>query len=123
MAVKKVTISDVSFKGDGSAMLAVGDAATEADTLAALSMPEYTARTVSIQGTFGGATVVVNGSLDGTNFAGLNNLAGSAISKTSAATVGVQDNVRYYQPAMSGGSSQSLVVSMLFIGAKRYAGG
>lgn len=120
MAVKAVTVTDVSKVGDGSAMLAVWAAATEADTFAAVPMPEYQARSISIQGTFGGATVVVNGSIDGTNFTGLTNPAGVAISKTSAAVVGVFEAVRYYQPAHSGGSSESLTVSMLFIGPRRY---
>lgn len=120
MAVKVATISDVSFKQDGSAMLAVWASATEADTFAAVKMPEYVQRTVSIQGTFGGATVVVNGSIDGTNYTGLTNPAGVAISKTSAAVVGVFESTQYYQPAASGGTGQVLVLSMLFVGARRY---
>lgn len=120
MAVKTATVSDVSYKGDGSAMLAVWQATTESDSFAPVKMPEYTARSISIQGTFGGATVVVNGSLDGTNYTGLSNPAGNAISKTSAAVVGVVESTVYYQPAASSGSSQSLVVSMLFVGPRRY---
>lgn len=120
MATKAAVISDVSFKGDGSAMLAVWPNATESDTLSPVKMPEYTARTISIQGTFGGATVVINGSIDGTNYSGLTNPAGSAISKTSAAVVGVFEATQYYQPVASGGSSQILTVSMLFIGQRKY---
>lgn len=120
MAVKVATISDVSFKGDGSAMLAVWASATEADTYAPVKMPEYVQRSVSIQGTFGGSTTVLNGSIDGTNYSGLSNPAGTAISKTSAAVVGVYESTQYYQPVSSGGTGQILVVSMLFVGARRY---
>lgn len=120
MAVKAVTFSDVSAKTDGSAILAVWAATTEADTFVAVKMPEYSSRSISIQGTFGGATVVVNGSIDGTNFTGLTNPAGSAISKTSAAVVGVFESVVYYQPSASGGTGQSLTVSMLFVRQRQY---
>lgn len=120
MATKVATVTDASFKGDGSAMKAVWATATESDTLAPISMPEYSARSISIQGTFGGATVVINGSIDGTNYSGLSNPAGSAISKTSAAVVGVFESTVFYQPVASGGSSQILTVSMLFVGPRRY---
>lgn len=119
MAVKAATISDVSPNGDGSAMQVVWAATTEADTFAAIKMPGYPARSLSVQGTFGSATVVLNGSIDGTNYSGLSNPAGTAISKTSAAVVGVFEATLYYQPAASGGSSQSLTVSMLFTTAQR----
>lgn len=120
MAVKSATISDVSPNGDGSAMQVVWAAATSADTFAAVKMPGFSARSVSIQGTFGSATVVVNGSIDGTNFSGLTNMAGTALSKTSAFCGGISDAVLYYQPAASGGGgSQSLVLSMLFTGPRR----
>lgn len=119
MAAKAATITDVSPNGDGSAMQAVWAAATEADTFAAIKMAGFSARSISIQGTFGSATVVLNGSIDGTNYSGLSNAAGVAISKTSAAVVGVFEATLYYQPAASGGSSQSLTVSMLFTGPRR----
>jgi hypothetical protein len=120
MAVKAATITDVSFKQDGTAMQVVWAAATESDTFAPVKMPEYGARSISIQGTFGSATVVLNGSIDGTNYSGLTNPAGVAISKTSAAVVGVFESTVYYQPAASGGTGQSLTVSMLFVGVRRY---
>lgn len=115
MAVKSATISDVSINGDGSATLVTWAAATNADSYAAVKMPGYTARSISIQGTFGSSTTVLNGSIDGTNYSGLTNMAGTAISKTGAAVSGVSEAVLYYQPASSGGDgTQSLVVSMLF---------
>lgn len=120
MAVKAATITDVSPNGDGSAVQVVWAAATSADSFAAVKMPGFSARSISIQGTFDSATVVINGSIDGTNYSGLTNMAGSALSKTSAFVGGVGDATLYYQPAASGGGgSQSLVVSMLFTGPRR----
>lgn len=123
MATKTATITDVSFKQDGSAMKAVWASTTEADTFAPISMPEYIQRSVSMQGTFGSATVVLNGSIDGTNYTGLTNPAGVAISKTSAAVVGVSESTVFYQPVASGGTGQALTLSMLFVGARRYPNG
>ena len=120
MTVKAATISDVSPNGDGSAMLAVWPTTTEADTFGAIKMPGYAARVVSIQGTFGGATVVLAGSVDGTNYSNLSNPAGSTISKTGAAVVGVWEAPLYYQPSASGGTGQGLVVSMLFTNPRRF---
>lgn len=119
MAVKAATLTDVSANGDGSAMQAVWASAATGDTCAAIKMPGFTARSISIQGTFDSATVVVNGSIDGTNYSGLTNMAGSALSKTSAFCGGVSDATLYYQPAFSGGGgSQALVISMLFTRAR-----
>ncbi len=120
MATKTATLTDVSPNGDGSAMLVVWAAVTNADTWAAIKMPGFTARSISVQGTFDSATIVINGSIDGTNYTGLTNMAGTAISRTTAAVVGVSEAVLYYQPATSGGGgSQSSVVSMLFTGPRR----
>jgi|SRR3954466_7942308 hypothetical protein len=120
MAVIKATITDMSSKGDGSAQRVVWAAVTESDTFAAAAMPEYTARSVHVSGTFGGATVVLNGSNTGTNYFGLNNMAGTAISVATEALKQVLEGVINYQPAASGGTSQSLTVTMLFVGPRRY---
>lgn len=113
-------ITDISPSGDKSAMQALWTLVTESNTLGPVYMPAYTARSISFEGTFGGATAVINGSNDGTNYSGLNNLQGSAVSKTSAAIVQIQESTIYYQPAISGGSSQSMTVTMLFVGPRRY---
>ena len=120
MAVKAATTTDVSVNGDGSALMAVWASAAAADSWAAIKMPGYTARSVSAQGTFDSATVVLNGSIDGTNYTGLTDMAGVAISKTGAAVSGVSEATLYYQPAASGGGgSQALVLSMLFTSVPR----
>lgn len=120
MAAIKATITDVSAKTDGSAMSVVWSGVTESDTFAAVAMPAYTARSVHVSGTFGSATVVLNGSNTGTNYFGLNNLAGTAISITSEGLKACQEAVINYQPSASGGTSQSLTVTMLFVGPRRY---
>lgn len=86
---------------------------TEADTFAPLNLDRvYTKATIQIGGTFGGATVVVNGSNDNTTYAGLSNQAGTAISVTAAAIKSVYEAPNYIQPSASGGTAQSLTVKL-----------
>lgn len=73
-------------------------------------------RTVQIGGTFGAATVVLEGSLDGTNYITLTDPQGNAISKTSAALEAVSEIVNFIRPSTSGGTGTSVTVTMLFRG-------
>jgi len=114
MATIKPTVTDVSFKGNGSAWQVQWTPVTEADTCAVVKFPEYADRSIQVAGTFGSATVVLNGSNDGTNFAGLRDPSHTAISITSAAIQAVLENTVYTQPSISGGTGQSLTISMLF---------
>ncbi len=120
MAAIKVTTSDASFKQDGSAIKAVWAAVDENSTFAPLQAPEYSQRSVHVSGTFGGSTVVLNGSNTGTNFFGLHDLQDAAFSVTSEGLEQIQEGVLQYQPAASGGTGQSLTVTMLFVGPRRY---
>lgn len=70
-------------------------------------------RTVQIVGTFGGATVTLQGSLDGTNWATLTDAQGNAISVTSAALEAVTELVRYIRPVVTGGSGTDVTVLLL----------
>lgn len=120
MAAIKATINDVSSKSDGSAMAVVWSAVTESDTFVAVAMPGYFRASVHVSGTFGGATVLLKGGNTVVNVFGLNDLQDSAISMTSEGVAEVQEGTRYYQPTHSGGSSESVTVTMLFQGPRRY---
>lgn len=120
MATIKETTTDVSIVTDGSAMKVVWATVTENDTFAAVAMAGYTARSIHVSGTFGGATVVLKGSNTGTNYFGLGDPQGVAISVTSEGLKSSQDSVINYQPTASGGTGQSLTVTMLFVGPRRY---
>jgi hypothetical protein len=80
----------------------------------AVQMPGSADRTVQITGTFDSATVVMQGSLDGTNWFTLGDPQGNTISKTSAALEAISELVRYIRPSTSGGGgTQSLTVMLL----------
>lgn len=66
-------------------------------------------------GTFGGATVALQGSVDGTNYFDLDDLGGSAVVLTAAGGTGVAagDVPRYIRPATSGGTGTDVDVYVL----------
>lgn len=88
---------------------------TENDTCVALDEPDALDASAQIAGTFGGATVLLQGSLDTSNFATLNDAGGAAISKTAAALVGVREKVRSWKPSASGGTGQSVTVTLRIV--------
>lgn len=87
----------------------------------ALEMPAWADRSVQITGTFDSATVVLQGSNDGTNWATLSDPQGNPISATSAKLEQIEEITRYIRPSTSGGSSsQSITVTVLITGARRF---
>ena len=71
-------------------------------------------RTMQVCGTFGGATVGMQGSLDGTNWAALTDPQGNAVSKTAAALEALTELVRFVRPVVTGGTGTDVTV-MLFM--------
>jgi len=79
-------------------------------------MPGSQFKSFQVEGTFGSATVICQGSNDGTNYETLHDLNGNAVSFTAAGLKSVEEVVRYVRPSASGGSgSQSVTVSMLMV--------
>jgi hypothetical protein len=71
-------------------------------------------RSVQFEGTFGGATFVLEGSNDGTNYHTLKDPFGNGIEVTAAGFVGVMEVARYVRPRGSGGTGTDVDV-FLFI--------
>jgi hypothetical protein len=78
----------------------------------AVAMPGHADRSVQVFGTFGGATVIFEGSNEAspTTYATLNDPFGTALSKTLAGLFGIAEMVRYFRPRVSGGSGTSVTV-------------
>lgn len=64
---------------------------------------QYADRSVQVSGTFGGATVVIEGSNDGTNWATLTDPQGNALNITSAKIEQVMEICLHVRPRVSGG--------------------
>ena len=80
----------------------------------AVEMGGFSDRSIQISGTFNGATVVLQGSNDGTNYHTLTDPQGNAISFTSADRIEqIMELTRYVKPVSTGGGgSQSLTVTI-----------
>ena len=77
---------------------------------------EYDKRCVSITGTFGGATVTLQGSNDDTNYFTLTDQQTVAISKTAAALEQVNELPRFVKPVVTGGDGTTdidVIITML----------
>jgi hypothetical protein len=83
---------------------------TESDTATAIEMGAFPDRSVQVVGTFGGATVVLQGSNDGTNWVTLNDYQGNAISLTATGLKPIAEVTRYIRPSASGGTGQDVDV-------------
>jgi len=70
-------------------------------------------RTVQVFGTFGGATIGMQGSLDGINWAPLTDAQGNAIAMTAAGLEAITELVRFTRPVVTGGSGTSVTVMLL----------
>lgn len=71
---------------------------------------------VQVTGTFGGATVTLTGSNDGTNYVTMKDVYGTAISFTSAGMANFNGLPLYIKPAISGGTSDDVDVTIIYRG-------
>lgn len=85
----------------------------------AWDVASLTDRTVQVSGTFDSATVVLEGSNDGTTYATLKDPFGNAVSFTAAGMAQTVESCRYVRPRHSGGTSvESLTITMTAIGKR-----
>jgi hypothetical protein len=83
----------------------------DSDTCVATTTAQYNRACVQTKGTFSSATIVLQGSNDeGTTFAPLTDLTGTAISHTSAGIDGVGESPLEMRPSSTGGSSSSTTI-------------
>lgn len=81
---------------------------------APVSLPWATKATFQVYGTFGGATVAMQGSNDGTNWVGLTIFStGAALSFAAAGMLSSAEFPLYIRPFLSGGAASSVTVTAL----------
>lgn len=104
-------ISAVKSLTEQEDLLLTWSSITESDTALTVDL-EQVVEEISIQltGTFGGATVLIQGSNDGTNYETLKQLDGSSASFTAVALASILERPLYLKPSISGGSSQSITI-------------
>ena len=111
-------ITPTTTQIDGNCHVVSWAAIGDSDTCTAVAFSGASDKTVQINGTFGSATIVIQGSIDGTNYVTLTDPQGNALSKTSAAIETIMENVRYIRPSTSGGTASSVNVYILMGGAR-----
>lgn len=93
---------------DGGAMLFSWSDMKSGDTGEAVDYPQRPDKTITITGVFDGATVVIEGSNDGTNWYTLKDLSATDLSFTAASGAKtVLENTRFYRPDVSGGTGNT----------------
>lgn len=86
---------------------------TEADTGAAVKAAQYSDKTVQVVGTFGGTTLTMQGSNDGSTWFSLTDPTASAITFTSTGAKLIAENPLYIRCSASGGSGADLDVYVI----------
>lgn len=86
------------------------------DTGEPVALPNRADRSVQVTGTFGaGGTIVIEGTLDGTNYVTLTDPQGNALSKTAAFLEAISEAVKFVRPRVTAGDgTTSLVCTILF---------
>lgn len=83
-----------------------------------VSIGEYYDRSVQISGTFGGATVTIEGSNDGVSYFPLTDPQGNAISKTTGGIEQIMELTRFVRPVVTGGTGSNINVFMYVRGQR-----
>jgi hypothetical protein len=86
---------------------------TASETGDPFEMPAASDRSVQLAGTFNTATILIEGSNDGTNYRTLTNQAASALSFTAAGLELVLQPTRYIRARVSAGAATSVTITLL----------
>ncbi len=119
MATIAPSIQNISDEGIGNASSRVITWAdltqADSDVGSAVSWVGFPDRAVQVAGTFGvGGAVVIEGSIDGSNYAPLTDPQGNALSFTAAKIEAISELVRFIRPRVTAGDgTTSLTVSLI----------
>lgn len=100
----------------GKAAVATWTPLATSDTGSPVTNTSFSDRSVQVNGTFGGATCVIEGSNDGVNYITLTDTAGAALSFTTAGLRQVLQVTRFIRPSVSGGAGVAINVNLLTVG-------
>lgn len=120
MATRAVTKASLPETGeyDGVAIYSwAGLTKATDDAGAAVDLPSHRPLGVQVTGVFGaGGHVVIEGSIDGTNYATLADVAGSALDLTAAAVKGIAvPALRHIRPRVTAGDADTLLAVSIIL--------
>jgi hypothetical protein len=104
---------NISYPQGAQSVVKASWALGNADTGVAIDRTDFADRSVQVEGTFGAATVTIQGSNDGTNWETLRDPQGVALSFTSAGLKQILETTLYIRPVSSGGTGTALTVTLV----------
>jgi acetylornithine/succinyldiaminopimelate/putrescine aminotransferase len=110
MATIDYTLEEIE---GGRAVVVTWAALGNADNGQAFDWASYSDRSAHIAGTFGGATVVMEGSNTTSNYVTSTDTLGNAVSVTSLGLKQINEIVRRIRPRTSGGTGTAVTVTMV----------
>lgn len=106
--------SSPASDGNYRAVTATWGPLLQGDDAIPLSLREYSDRSVQVSGDFGGATVSVEGSIDGVEWSVLSDGQGNPLTFSSGRIEAVAELVALIKPVLAGGDgTTSLTVSLI----------
>lgn len=119
MATIDPTFSSVSAQGTTIHLITWSGLST-ADTATAFAVPSIAGIAASVQmsGTWGGATVVLQASNNGSTYATIKDLTATAISATANALFEFTNSSIYLKPVSSGGAADNVDVVLVLRGVQ-----
>lgn len=112
MATIAPVVTDISVDGSVSKVVWTALTNTDFDGVQIMSV-EWADRCIQVDGTFGGATITIQGSNDGATWYTLNNVQGTALTFTAAGMKQVVEVPQWIRPSLSGGAGSTLNVTMI----------
>ena len=108
--------STIRTDGNGKVTKALWETMLTGDVGTAVPNSNYADRSVQVFGTFGGATVTMQGSNDGgTTWSTLNDTAGVALTFSAAGIKQVLEVSQMIRPSVAGGAAADLDVHLLMV--------
>lgn len=104
--------ADASVRKFGTAALLLSVAMEGADTSQVKEDGGYADRSFQVNGTWGSATLVFEGSNDGTTYVTLKDSTGAAMSFTADALVQIGQITRHFRVRTTGGTGTALVATL-----------
>lgn len=114
MATITPTFNAVSARGDTAYQL-LWSIMASADTITELPIggKEFTRGAVQFSGTFGGATVKLQVSNDGTTYYDMKDVSGATVSVTAAGYFEFQTAGIYLRPSIAGGTGDAVTATVI----------
>lgn len=97
----------------GSALVVTWPTVPVGNTGSPVENPAHSDRSVQVTGTFGGSTVTIEGSNDGSNWSTLTDTAAGALTFTSAGLRQILQVTRYIRPSVAAGSGTPTITLLI----------